>query len=84
MKTLQAQPSSPYLSLVKILTKLFRRFNEFTFDSFSSFLADLIERIDIHRTDKVNMKLKTFYESCMDVNQIRTKGFIPGIHFFHF
>ena len=41
-------------------------------------LSDLIERIDIHRTDKINMKLKTFYNSCMDVDSIRTKGFIPG------
>ena len=49
-----------------------------TLFSLSLFFTDLIERIDIHRTDKVNMKLKTFYDSCMNVNQIRTKGFIPG------
>lgn len=46
-------------------------------------LKDLIERIDVHRTDKVNMKLRTFYDSCMDVDSIRTKGFIPAVEFIH-
>lgn len=46
-------------------------------------LKDLIERIDKDRSDKVNIQLKTFYDSCMDVDSIRTKGFIPAVDFIH-
>ena len=40
--------------------------------------SDLIEGLSLERSDEVNRKLKTFYDSCMDVETIRTKGFIPG------
>jgi len=39
---------------------------------------DLIEGLVPDRSDDVNRKLKTFYDSCMDIESIRTKGFIPG------
>ena len=42
-------------------------------------ISGLIDGINKNRSDKVNIKLRQFYDSCMDVDTIRTKGFIPGM-----
>ena len=47
------------------------------YNSAFNFLG-LIDGINKNRSDKVNVQLRTFYDSCMDVDTIRTKGFIPG------
>lgn len=52
---------------------------------YSLFSVGLIEGIHKEQADQVNVQLKTFYDSCMDVDSIRTKGFIPGKkHYFLF
>ena len=43
-----------------------------------SLIIGLIDGININRSDKVNVQLRQFYDSCMDVDSIRTKGYIPG------
>lgn len=50
------------------------------------FFTDLIERIDLSSAaagpdapDAVDAQLRTFYDSCMDADTIRTKGSVPGM-----
>ena len=50
---------------------------KFKYNSPFNFVG-LIDGINKNRSDKVNVQLRTFYDSCMDVDTIRTKGFIPG------
>ena len=38
----------------------------------------MIENVHSERADHVNRQLKTFYDSCMAVNDIRSRGSIPG------
>ena len=65
--------------LLEKLMILFTRFpNRFIESHSPPNFSDLIEGLSLERSDEVNRKLKTFYDSCMDVETIRTKGFIPG------
>ena len=38
----------------------------------------LIEGLSLDGSDGINLQLRMFYDSCMDVDSIRTKGSIPG------
>ncbi|XP_059087331.1 endothelin-converting enzyme homolog isoform X2 [Tigriopus californicus] len=46
-------------------------------------LRDLIEQIIPESSDTVDSKLRTFYDSCMDVDSIRSKGSVPALDFLH-
>ena len=54
------------------------RFVTKNIEVFKFHFSGLIEGLSLDGSDGINLQLRMFYDSCMDVDSIRTKGSIPG------